>query len=142
LRKLPNFQGCFVCGDRNPSGLAVRFWTDGEIVRTTFTPQEPQMGYRGITHGGVLASLLDETMGWAPCVINGRFCVSVELNVRYLRPLPVGTEVRITGRLVRSRSRIWETEGEVSGADGTVYAKRRDAMFPCATSVPAKLSNT
>ena len=32
-----------------------------------------------------MAALLDETMGWAPCVTAGRFCLAVEFNVRYLK---------------------------------------------------------
>src|SRR5437762_2553943 len=90
FEKLPNFERCFVCGDKNAAGLAVRFQTDGERVRTTFTPREAQMGYRGITHGGVLAALLDETMGWAPVLLYRRFCVSVEITVQYLKPVPIG----------------------------------------------------
>jgi hypothetical protein len=56
--------------------------------------------------------------------------VSVELNVRFLRPLPIGTEVTATGRLVSSSSRIWEAAGEISGQDGTVYAKATGRYVP------------
>src|SRR2546421_5116698 len=78
LEKLPNSAACFVCGDRNHAGLAVRFYVEGERVVTRFTPREEHMGFNGITHGGIIAALLDETMGWAPAVANRRFCVTVE----------------------------------------------------------------
>jgi uncharacterized protein (TIGR00369 family) len=128
--KLPNFHACFVCGDRNPSGLAVRFQVDGEKVTTSFTPQAPQMGYQGITHGGILAALLDETMGWAPALINRRFCLTVEINVQYLKPVPIGTEITVAGWVSSDRRRIWETEGEITGSDGTVYARGKGRYIP------------
>ena len=123
LEKLPNSKTCFVCGDRNPSGLRVRFWLDGEAVFTRFTPREDQMGYHGVTHGGVIAALLDETMGWAPSLRNRRFCVSIELHIEYLKPVPLGKEVTVTGRASESNRRIWSAEGEVTDSDGTLYAR-------------------
>jgi len=130
VQKLPNFHRCFVCGDRNPAGLAVRFWTDGEKVQTTFTPREPQMGYQGITHGGVLAALLDETMGWAPTLTCRRFCLSVEIRVQYIKPVPLGTEITVIGRVTSDRRRLFEVEGEILDAQGTVYARGAGRYVP------------
>ena len=123
LEKLPNSKTCFVCGDQNPSGLKVRFWADGDTVFTRFTPRLEQMGYHGVTHGGVMAALLDETMGWAPSLVNRRFCVSIELNVQYLKPLPIGLEVTVSGKAGAGNRRIWEAEGEIKDSDGVVYAR-------------------
>ena len=130
LEKLPNSKTCFVCGDRNPSGLRVRFWTDGERVWTLFTPRVEQMGYHGMTHGGILAALLDETMGWAPSLLNRRFCVSIELNVQYLKPVPIDTEIKVSGRAVDARRRIWSAEGDVTDSEGTVYARGTGRYIP------------
>jgi uncharacterized protein (TIGR00369 family) len=130
LDKLPNYERCFVCGDRNPSGLSVRFRTDGEQVFTTFTPREQHVGFHGTTHGGILAALLDETMGWAPSVVNRRFCLCVELTVEYRKPVPLGMEVTVTGRVVSDRRRIWETAGDIRDAAGTVYARGKGRYVP------------
>ena len=81
------------------------------------------MGFRGITHGGILATLLDETMGWAPVLLSGRFCVTLELTVQYLKPVPVGTEVTVSGWVTADRRRAWETSGEVKDAAGEIYAR-------------------
>lgn len=123
MQRLPNFHSCFVCGDRNPSGLHVRFRTDGERVVTVFTPDTPQMGFHGRTHGGVMAALLDETMGWAPALVNRRFCVTVDLNIQYVKPLPLGTEVTVSGWVSGGSRRIWEAEGEITDSEGAVYAR-------------------
>jgi len=130
MPKLPNYRRCFVCGDGNPAGLTVRFHTDGAKVWTRFVAKKRHMGYAGITHGGVLAALLDETMGWAPCVTSRRFCMSVEVSVEFLRPLPLGTPVIATGWPQDTRRRIWQAHGEIRGEDGVLYARGRGRYIP------------
>src|SRR5919112_6428057 len=120
---LPNYELCYVCGHANPLGLNVRFRVEGDTVTTRFRPDPLHAGYPGRLHGGVLAALLDETMGWAPCVIAGRFCVAVELNVRYLKPAPTDRELRVVGRTESTESRIWQASGEITDDEGTAYAR-------------------
>jgi len=71
-RRLPNSAGCFVCGSANPRGLGVRFEVENGVVTTRFVPHRDHCGYNDRVHGGVMAALLDEVMGWAPSVIKRR----------------------------------------------------------------------
>ena len=130
MPNLPNTLHCFVCGVKNDAGLKVRFETDGDRVFTRFITDEEHVGYPGIAHGGVLASLLDETMGWAPVLRHKRFCVCVELNVEFKLSVPVGVEVIVSGWVTSERKRIWETEGDIRDAEGTLYAKGRARYLP------------
>jgi hypothetical protein len=57
------YQQCFVCGQRNPCGLRLRFRQDGARVVADFTGDVAHQGFPGVLHGGVLASILDETLG-------------------------------------------------------------------------------
>lgn len=127
---LPNYEFCYVCGHANPLGLNVRFRVENGEVVTRFCPDALHAGYPGRLHGGIIAALMDETMGWAPCVQAGRFCLAVELNVRYVRSVPPGTALLVVGRCESSSDRIWEASGEVRGDDGTVYARGRGRYFP------------
>lgn len=127
---LPNYELCYVCGHANPLGLNVRFQVEGDTVTTRFCPDPMHSGYPGRVHGGILAALLDETMGWAPCVAAGRFCLAVELNVRYLKSAPPGTELIVTGRAESTTGRIWEASGDITDADGAVYARGRGRYYP------------
>jgi acyl-coenzyme A thioesterase PaaI-like protein len=120
---LPNSETCYVCGRSNPFGLRVRFRLVNDEVQTTFVADENRCSFRGVVHGGVLSSLLDETMGWAPAFHKKLFCYAAELRIRFLRPAPVMQRLTITGRMTEDRGRIWEAEGEVRGDDGTVYAR-------------------
>lgn len=128
--QLPNYELCYVCGHANPLGLNVRFRVEGETVTTRFRPSPMHAGYPGRIHGGVIAALLDETMGWAPCVVAGRFCLAVELNVRYVKSAPPDRELLILGRATATEGRIWEAVGEVRDDDGTLYAKGKGRYYP------------
>jgi len=61
---LPYTRDCFVCGAHNPHGLRLRFRREGDEVRADFTPQTQHAGFRGIVHGGILSTVLDEAMFW------------------------------------------------------------------------------
>ena len=107
---------CFVCGPGNPTGLNVRFRLDGEVCRAEFTPGDAHAGYDGVTHGGILFSLLDDVMA-NMIFLRGERCYTAKAEVRYRQPLPVGTAVRLEGRQQRRKGRLAVLEGKVIRAD-------------------------
>ena len=119
----PAFAGCFVCGDRNPRGLHVRFSTEGEWVRARFTADKSLLGYEHAVHGGIISALLDEALIWAVHSKTGRFGVTAELNVRFLKPLRVVTVCFVEGRVVEIKKRLCVAESWVIDAEGKPYAR-------------------
>ncbi|MFH1574250.1 MAG: PaaI family thioesterase [Acidobacteriota bacterium] len=128
---LPTYRGCIVCGDKdiNPSTLNLRFRTSASGVEADFLPQPAQEGYKGIIHGGVLCSILDETIGWAVAVARRKYFVTAELAVRFLRPLAVGTKTVVRGRAVEHQARYSIAEGEIVDLAATVYARATGKFF-------------
>ena len=116
LNDLSPYQGCFACGVRNNSGLKLTFWTEGDEIVTEFTPDAHYQGFPGVLHGGILATLLDETLS-RTASIEGRWMMTGRLEVRYRRPAPMGPRLRVTARALSSRSRMVHAEGEVRLAD-------------------------
>lgn len=125
-RKQHNSRGCLVCGLENSSGLAARFYEleNGDLL-ALFTPREEHRGYPGLLHGGIAAAVLDETIGRAVMVAHPEesWGVTVELSVRFRKPVPIGGEVRVLGRLTRDARRFFEGTGEILLADGRVAAE-------------------
>ncbi len=116
---------CLVCGVDNETGLKARFFVldNGELAGV-FDPREEHQGYPGRVHGGVVAAILDETIGRAINVAETEtWGVTVEFTVRFRRPVPLDREVKAVGRITRDSRRIFEGTGEIVLADGSVAAE-------------------
>ena len=113
---------CMVCGTENGAGLGARFFEldDGELLGV-FTPRVEHQGYPGRLHGGIASTLLDETIGRAISIGDpDAFGVTVELTVRFRKPVPLDAEVRAIARITKDSSRLFEGTGEILLQDGTV----------------------
>ncbi|MDI3341920.1 MAG: PaaI family thioesterase [Sphaerobacter sp.] len=120
--------GCFGCGEGNPIGLRLAFYRHGERgVRAVFTPQREHEGYHGVTHGGILSTLLDEAMSWA-VLSDGRLAVTARMDVHFRRPVPVGQPVEVVAEVVRDRGRLVETRGEIRDEAGRVLVSATGAF--------------
>jgi uncharacterized protein (TIGR00369 family) len=119
---------CFACGRLNENGLHLDFDVSRGRAMTTFVPERRHQGYDGTVHGGIVAALLDETMGWA-IFHEGVWGVTARLNVAFRQPVAVGDELRIVGEVVRERSRSIETHGTVSRASDGAALAEADATF-------------
>lgn len=143
MRPLPHTTSCFVCGERNPSGLNLRFESDGQVVRTTFTPAPDQIGFRGVTHGGVLATVLDEIMVWACAVATRRFAYCAELTTRFHQTAIPGHTLTVTSRLTANRrNRIFDAAAEMRDGDENLIASATGKYRPIlAAQIPGMLSD-
>ncbi len=115
---------CFGCGKNNPIGLKLEFDLDEEnlTVEGRFMPKTEHEGYRGIMHGGLVATLLDEAMVKLVWDM-GISAVTASLEVRLLKPVPVRRELTIRGRVDSQQGRIIYTSAEVEDSDGNVLAR-------------------
>ena len=129
---------CLVCGVENIAGLHARFYeleadedwegggpegadAAGPELLGVFMPRQEHQSYPGRLHGGISSAILDETIGRAIAITHpGAWGVTVELTVRYRRPVPLGGEVRAIGRITRDTRRLFEGTGEILLEDGSV----------------------
>jgi acyl-coenzyme A thioesterase PaaI-like protein len=107
---------CFVCGLHNRFGLQSRFYelADGQLM-AIFTPVEEHQGYPGRLHGGIAATILDETIGRA--IMNRHsdkiWGVTVDFSMKLRKPVPIDREVRVLARIVAEDKRSFHGEGEI-----------------------------
>ena len=131
MRELPHTHSCFVCGESNAHGLRQRFETDGRVVRARFTPRAEHVGFQGVVHGGILATLLDEIMVWACAVGAKKFGYCAEMTVRFHRPATPGAEVLVEAELAENRrGRVFEAKAEVRNSAGEVLASATGKYMP------------
>lgn len=116
---------CFGCGPDNPSGLHLHFdRVADDRVEAEVTLSEDLCGWEGVAHGGVVSLLLDEVTSWCVALCLGeRWFVTRELNVRFVRPTPVGRPLHLSARVVSDRGVLMDLVGDVRLPDGRLTAR-------------------
>src|SRR5256885_2967490 len=132
LLELPHTAGCLVCGRQNPIGLHLHLHVAESTgaVETHFTPAAEHIGFEGIVHGGVLATVLDEAMVWAATWAGKRFCVAGEMTVRFRKSAGVGRTLRAEVKVESSRARLIQTAGTVTDDSGEAIAEATGKYLP------------
>jgi uncharacterized protein (TIGR00369 family) len=116
---------CFGCGEANPVGLHLEFMlTPEDAVVCQATVSDSYEGPPGYLHGGIIATLLDESMSKAVRA-RGLVAMTRHMTVDYLRPVPSASTTRMEGRVVRSEGRKHWAEAEVQDTEGRVLAKAK-----------------
>ena len=113
---------CFACGGQNPIGMHLEIELGEGTARTEWIPGKDYVGWEEKVHGGIIATLLDEVMAWAPSS-HDSWAVTAEMQIRYRAPANPGERLVATGRVTERRRRIYHVAGEVRGEDGRLVAE-------------------
>ena len=89
--------GCVVCGIDNATGFQITYTTEAPgRVSALWTPTARYEGFKGLVHGGMLATVQDEAM--AKAVISlGLEALTGNLRVRFRHYVVPGEPLRVTG---------------------------------------------
>lgn len=118
---------CFGCGAANHRGLKLTFELDRERgeVRGRVRLAADLQGSSGMAHGGIIALLLDETMGKLNRLYDGARAVTADLRIEYLRPVPTETELTLVAKIESREGRNLLHRGELLDGAGAVLARAR-----------------
>ncbi len=113
---------CYVCGKDNPHGFRLDFQhpEKGRLTAEAVFKKEHQ-GYKGVVHGGLVGTLLDEMMvnlAW----IEGNPVVTAELTLRLKKPVRTGEKILLEGRIEREEGRALYASATATDARGTLLA--------------------
>lgn len=123
LKPLPEHGSCFVCGTQNHKSIGVTWYYDenNEIYCDTVLSVE-QQGPPEHAHGGASAALLDEAMGFAAWV-TGYKIVSANLNINFLKPVPLGMPLKIHAKIIRKEGKKIFAKSEIILEDSSIAVK-------------------
>ena len=102
---------CFGCGKDNPMGLHLHFRTDENGCYTSFVPQPVHQSYDGRMHGGLISTLLDETMGNYPYMYEHKVAYTARLEVRFRQPVRIGERIDVITKVKRRKGMLLEMTG-------------------------------
>ena len=123
---IPKLQGyhCFACGTENPIGLNLHFYRSGDAVCSDITLKKEHAGWENMAHGGIISTLLDEVMSWTVIYFKRVFFVTRRMEVKYIKPIIIGTPLTITGHLKEeSNSPRIDAMAEIIDNQGNLFAK-------------------
>ena len=122
---LEDNQMCYACGTKNPYGFRLNFEHPQKgVLKASVIFSEHHQGFKGIVHGGMMATLLDEVMlnlAW----VEGAPAVTAELRVRLLKPAKTGRKIHFEGRLDDAKAKLLKTSAVAKNEKGEVLATAR-----------------
>ena len=120
---------CFVCGVENPHGLKLKVVFDGvDQVETEFIAEDRYRGWSNYLHGGIFSLVFDEMLGWLSRYM-GHDAMTARLEVRYRKPVPLGSKLIFSGVLEREAKGILDIKLVANLEDGTMAAEGQGRMM-------------
>jgi acyl-coenzyme A thioesterase PaaI-like protein len=116
------YRNCFACGSENPIGLRLRFERVEGGARARFRPRPEHQGWDDMLHGGIILTLLDETLAYAALFTAGR-AVTAEIQARLRKPAPLDQTYHLHGQVTKRRLGLVQARATVSDQHGLVIAE-------------------
>ena len=117
----PLFADSIVSGSSNPFGLGAYLWRDGDQTVMEVILGAAFEGAPGRAHGGIVAALIDETMGMV-LSIHGTMAFTAQLDISFRAATPVNVPLTARAWLERRDGRKMHMRAVVT-ADGTTLAE-------------------
>ena len=129
MLELEKDKRCFVCGMENPHGLKIKVEQDGpNQVRCEFIADDRYRGWSNYLHGGIFSLVFDEMLGWLSRYM-GHDAMTARLEVRYRKPVPLGSKMIFSGVLEREIKGILDIKLGANLEDGTLAAEGKGRMM-------------
>ena len=104
---------CFGCGQKNEHGLQIKSYWDADDVHVIMThaPDARYLGWPSLVYGGLISCLVDCHSNWAVMAYHYRAenrdpntlpridCATGTLNVKYIKPTPMGVPLKLKARV-------------------------------------------
>ena len=121
-------RGCFGCGDLNSRGLKLAFRLEDGAAVAELDPDPHYQGFPGHMHGGLVATMLDEAMGWA-AYLEGVWAMTARMHVRFRRSVPLGRRLQVRAYITNRRQRLIQARAEVRDENGALLAEGEGAFL-------------
>jgi hypothetical protein len=122
---------CFGCGPKNINGLQIKsYWhADNIHVVMQHLPDASYTGWPSLVYGGLISCLIDCHSNWTVMAYHYRAenreigtlpridCVTSSLNVKYIKPTPMGVTLTLKARVEGDVGRKTRVLCEVNAED-------------------------
>jgi acyl-coenzyme A thioesterase PaaI-like protein len=121
-----NFPDDIVTGKANPLGMAADITREGDVAVLRITLGPAFEGAPGRAHGGAVAALMDEVMGYV-LSIHATPAYTGQLTVTYRAPTPIGVELEMRATLRSRQGRKLRIEADAH--HGSTLLAHSEGLF-------------
>ena len=124
LKNLEDNDMCFACGKENTNGLHLDFCFSEQEKRieTTFLPSDIYQGWKGVLHGGIIATLVDESMAKLAQRL-GYPALTASLDIRFKNLAKTSDPLHVSAEIVKHNKKLLYARALATRSDGSVIAQ-------------------
>ena len=119
---------CFGCSPDNPHGLKIDFTINDNIVLGEFVSHIYHMGPPDTVHGGIIATLIDESISFFGRAVLKEDVRTVRVEIVFRNQAPIGERMWVEARLQEEKSRkliitarVYTDKNTIAEATGTLF---------------------
>lgn len=120
---MSHFAECVVSGEANPMGIAIQPRRVGNEVVADFTLGNAFEGAPARAHGGVVAAIFDDIMGYV-LVLERTPAYTGQMTVDYLAPVPIGVPLQTRAWMAERDGRKLWMQAEMTQDDAVIGRAR------------------
>ena len=110
---MSHFAECVVSGTANPMGIAIKVRREGDEAVADFNLGAAFEGAPRRAHGGVVAAIFDDVMGYV-LVVHRTPAFTGRLTINYRAPVPMGEDMTVRARLKQRSGRKLSMTAEMT----------------------------
>ena len=115
---------CFGCCPENPIGIHMEFYEDGDDIVSFWNPKTHYQGWVDTMHGGILATIIDETAGWVVFRKLQTAGVTSKMETRFMKEVSTNEPyLLLKANLLEQRRNLALVEACLYDAKGTLCTK-------------------
>lgn len=121
---------CFGCSPDNPIGIHMEFYEDGDDIVSFWNPQTHYQGWVDTMHGGILATIADETAGWVVFRKLQTSGMTTKLELKYRKPvMTTDPQITVRGRIAEQRRNLVTIDVSIENSKGETCVEGRATYF-------------
>ncbi|MBF0119957.1 MAG: PaaI family thioesterase [Desulfobacterales bacterium] len=135
-----NDHKCFGCGESNPCGLHMKFYSDDITVVSWLNVPENLCGWDKLVHGGIISTILDEIMSWTTIYLLKKVILTKSITVDFLKPVYINDNLAIEGKILEIKNdKEAIAEGNLYNQKGVLCAKSKGTFATFSIDVAKRL---
>lgn len=121
---------CYACGKKNEKGLHLEFtfFEQEKRIETTFLPSDLHQGWKGVVHGGIVVTVMDEAMAKLVHRL-GYHALTASLDIRFRDMAKTLESLTVKAEVDKLSKKIIFTKAVAHRGDGKVIAEARAKLM-------------